>query len=67
MKDNAVNPSQSPKVNVTDSLIAEMVLDQALNAFREQQIQKEIDQSLENQNKEEFLRLTEELKNLSAV
>jgi uncharacterized protein YpiB (UPF0302 family) len=44
-----------------------MVLDQALNAFREQQIQKEIDQSLENQNKEEFLRLTEELKNLSAV
>ncbi|MFP3887713.1 IDEAL domain-containing protein [Priestia filamentosa] len=67
MKDNAVNPSQFPKVNVTDSLIAEMVLDQALNAFREQQIQKEIDQSLENQNKEEFLRLTEELKNLSAV
>ncbi|MBY0098063.1 IDEAL domain-containing protein [Mesobacillus maritimus] len=54
----------SPKseVNVIDSLMAEMVLDQALLTFRKKKIQQKIDQSLLDKNKSEFLRLTEELK-----
>ncbi|MGM0875336.1 MAG: IDEAL domain-containing protein [Bacillota bacterium] len=45
-----------------NSLFAEMVLDKALRDFRIDQILKEIDQTLQYRNKEEFLRLTEELK-----
>ncbi|USK33501.1 IDEAL domain-containing protein [Bacillus sp. F19] len=60
-----LNPPQQPDVEILDSLLAEMVLDKALINFRKEQIQKEIDQSLQDKNKEEFLRLTEELKNIS--
>ena len=42
-----------------------MFLDKALLNFRKEQIRKEIDRSLEERNKEEFLRLTEKLKNIS--
>ncbi|MED3994575.1 IDEAL domain-containing protein [Peribacillus frigoritolerans] len=65
MERNLVNTSPQPEVNVTDSEFAEMVLNKALRNFRKEQIRKEIDQSLQDQNKEEFLRLTEELKNIS--
>ena len=44
---------------------AEMVLNQALLDFRKEQLRKEIDRSLQDRNKEEFLRLTEELKKIS--
>lgn len=57
--------SPKPKVNVIDSLFAEMVLDTALLKFRKEQIRQKIDQSLHDKNKNEFLRLTEELKNIS--
>jgi uncharacterized protein YpiB (UPF0302 family) len=60
-----LNPPQQPDVKILDSLFAEMVLDKALLNFRKEQIQKEIDHSLQNKNKEEFMRLTEELKNIS--
>ncbi|MGM0923072.1 MAG: IDEAL domain-containing protein [Bacillota bacterium] len=60
-----LNPPQQPDVKILDSLFAEMVLDKALINFRKEQIQKEIDQSLQDKNKDEFLRLTEELKNIS--
>jgi len=54
--------SPKAKANVIDSLMAEMVLDQALLKFRKEKIQQKIDQSLLEKNKSEFLRLTEELK-----
>lgn len=48
-----------------DSLIAERILEKALLDFRKGQLQKEIDQSLQDRNREAFLRLTEKLKNIS--
>jgi uncharacterized protein YpiB (UPF0302 family) len=65
MERNLLNTSPQPEVNVMDSQWAEMVLNKALRDFRKEQIQKEIDQSLQNRNKEEFLRLTEQLKNIA--
>lgn len=57
--------SPKSKENVIDSLMAEMVLDQALLKFRKEKIQQKIDQSLLEKNKSEFLRLTEELKKVN--
>ncbi|MGM0903932.1 MAG: IDEAL domain-containing protein [Bacillota bacterium] len=57
--------SPKSKENVIDSLLAEMVLDQALLKFRKEKIQQKIDQSLLDKNKSEFLRLTEELKKVN--
>jgi uncharacterized protein YpiB (UPF0302 family) len=42
-----------------------MVLDNALMNFRREKIRKEIDRSLQERNKEVFLRLTAELKEIS--
>ncbi|MGM0877485.1 MAG: IDEAL domain-containing protein [Bacillota bacterium] len=64
MEKNLLNTPQ-PEGNVTDSLFAEMVLDKSLLDFRKEKIQQKIDQSLRDRNKREFLRLTEELKNVS--
>ncbi|MFJ7744591.1 IDEAL domain-containing protein [Peribacillus sp. NPDC097295] len=44
--------------------LAEMVLIKALNDYRKNQIEKEIDHSLEIRDKKEFIRLTNELKSL---
>ncbi|MBR8644784.1 IDEAL domain-containing protein [[Brevibacterium] frigoritolerans] len=65
MEKNLANTPPQPEINVKDSEFAEMVLNKALLNFRKEQIRKEIDQSLQGYNKEEFLRLTEELKNIS--
>lgn len=65
MKKYLLNAPQQSGVNMMDRLFAEMVLDKALRDFRKQQIQKEIDESLEAGNKEAFLRLAEELKKIS--
>lgn len=65
MERNLLNTPPQPEVNVIDSEFAEMVLNKALRNFRKEQIRKEIDQALQDRNKEEFLRLTEELKNIS--
>lgn len=54
-----------PKLNAMDSLYAEMLLDQALLDFRKRTILEKIDFSLRDKNKEDFLRLTEELKRIS--
>jgi uncharacterized protein YpiB (UPF0302 family) len=48
-----------------DSKYAEMVLNNALLDFRRAQIREEIDRSLQERNKEQFLKLTEELKKIS--
>ncbi|AIE61051.1 IDEAL domain-containing protein [Bacillus methanolicus] len=60
-----LNAPQQSEGKILDSLFAEMVLDKALHNFRKKQIKNKIDESLRNKNKEEFLRLTEELKNIS--
>lgn len=46
---------------------AEMVLEKSLYDFRLNQILNGIEQSLETRNKEEFLRLTEELKIIKSI
>ncbi|PFG07527.1 IDEAL domain-containing protein [Bacillus sp. es.034] len=66
MKKYLLNSPQSD-VNHMDSLFAEMILDEALLTFRKEQIAKGIDQALCKRNKKEFLRLTEELKEIQSV
>ncbi|AQX55714.1 IDEAL domain-containing protein [Priestia flexa] len=44
-----------------NSLTAEMVLDHALRMFQKQQLQKEIDHALLHRNKQEFLKLSQQL------
>ncbi|MBD1382281.1 IDEAL domain-containing protein [Metabacillus arenae] len=65
MERNLINSRPQPEVDIMDSKLAEMVLNKALRDFRKEQIRKEIDQSLQDRNKEAFLQLTEELKNMS--
>lgn len=55
------SPIDSTQNNM-DSEVAKLFLEKALHDFRKVQIQKQIDESLKNQDKDEFLRLTEELK-----
>ena len=64
MKNYLLNYPQS-EINKKDSKMAEMILEKALLDFRKKTIQQKIDQSLLDKNKNEFLRLTEELKSLS--
>ncbi len=64
MEKNLLNASET-EVNVMYSEFATMVIDAALRDFRKEQLRKEIDRSLLERNKEEFLRLTEELRNIS--
>ncbi|MGM0877553.1 MAG: IDEAL domain-containing protein [Bacillota bacterium] len=59
-----LNTSKQQEINTLNSLFAEMVLDEAHRDFRIDQILKEIDRTLQYRNKEEFLRLTEELNSL---
>ncbi|WP_042457341.1 IDEAL domain-containing protein [Neobacillus dielmonensis] len=48
----------------TDSFVAEMFLKNVLLEFKREKIRKEIDQTLQEGNKELFLKLTEELKKI---
>ena len=65
MEEKLLTTPPETEVNAMDSKLAEMFLDKVLLNFRKEQIRKEIDRSLEARNKDEFLRLTEELKNIS--
>ena len=65
MENNLLNTPPEAEVTVAYAEFAEMVLNQALLDFRKEQLRKEIDQSLQDRNREEFLRLTEELKKIS--
>ncbi|WP_338449351.1 IDEAL domain-containing protein [Niallia oryzisoli] len=60
MNKYSLNAPQQTEV-IDDSLFAEMVLDKALRDFQKEQILKEIDLSLRDRNKEQFLILTEKL------
>jgi uncharacterized protein YpiB (UPF0302 family) len=57
------SPQQTDENN--DSAIAEMFLNHALIEFRRDVLRKEIDLSLQEKNKEAFLKLSEELKKIS--
>ncbi|HEY4550782.1 MAG TPA: IDEAL domain-containing protein [Bacillus sp. (in: firmicutes)] len=61
MKKYFLNSPKQPEV-IDDSLLAEMVLEKALHDFQKEQILEEIDQSLRERNKENFMDLTEKLK-----
>lgn len=65
MEKNLKNLPQPSDENMDYSLAAEMVLNTALINFRIDKIRKEIDRSLRDGNKEDFLKLTEELKKIS--
>ncbi|MFB9757042.1 IDEAL domain-containing protein [Ectobacillus funiculus] len=64
MKQFYLNAPQQLEPYAIDSLLAELLLEQAIRNFRKEQIHKEIDQSLRNRDKEAFMRLTEELKHI---
>ena len=64
-KKNLLNESPETEVTVMYSDFADIVLNKALIDFQKEQLRKEIDRSLQNRNKEEFLRLTEELNSIS--
>ncbi|MEY8189899.1 IDEAL domain-containing protein [Peribacillus simplex] len=53
---------QLPETLLEPEVTAEMVLKRVLADYRKAQIEKQIDDSLKNRNKEEFIRLTNELK-----
>jgi uncharacterized protein YpiB (UPF0302 family) len=61
--------SQQPKIDTEaiNSLYVEMVLDKVSRDYRKNQILKEIDRSLKDRNKQEFLRLTDELKSYDII
>ncbi|WP_379968165.1 IDEAL domain-containing protein [Ectobacillus sp. sgz5001026] len=51
--------------NITDAQFAELLLEKVLFDVRKSTLLEEIDQSLLAKNKDEFFRLTEELKRIS--
>ncbi|MGE7687113.1 IDEAL domain-containing protein [Peribacillus simplex] len=53
---------QLPETLLEPEVTAGMVLKRALADYRKAQIEKQIDDSLKNRNKVEFIRLTNELK-----
>lgn len=65
MEEELLNESPETEVTVMYSDFADIVLNKALLDFQKEQLRKEIDRSLQNRNKEEFLRLTEELNSIS--
>lgn len=56
---------QLPGTSLEPEEMAEMVLKKALSDYRKAQIEKAIDDSLKNRDKDEFIRLTELLKSIS--
>jgi uncharacterized protein YpiB (UPF0302 family) len=52
-------------MDILDSIFAKMVLNKAIRDFRRDQILREVDQTLEERNKEKFFQLIQELKSIS--
>ncbi|MBY0121432.1 IDEAL domain-containing protein [Bacillus sp. S/N-304-OC-R1] len=48
-----------------DEILAEQFLNNALQTFRKEQLKSLIDHALMERNKDEFMRLTQELKSIS--
>jgi len=67
MEKYLLNAPKQSVGNVVDSLFAEMVLEKALYEFRKTTLKKQIDETLMNGNKQEFIRLSNELNELIAA
>ncbi|MBT2688692.1 IDEAL domain-containing protein [Bacillus sp. ISL-47] len=63
MEKRLLNSPQQSEENV--SQLAEQVLNQALMEYRKEKLREKIDEALTNRNKDEFIRLTDELKKIS--
>ncbi|MBX9974869.1 IDEAL domain-containing protein [Cytobacillus firmus] len=63
MEKRLLNSPEQSEENV--SLLAEQVLNQALKEYRKDKLREKIDEALTSRNKEEFIRLTDELKKIS--
>ncbi|MEB2292238.1 IDEAL domain-containing protein [Priestia megaterium] len=65
MENNVLNGMDRVDPSLRDEMLAELFLNQVLNDFKRSKILEKVDQSLKNEDKEAFLRLTEELKSVS--
>ncbi|TKC19430.1 IDEAL domain-containing protein [Robertmurraya kyonggiensis] len=54
-----------PTVAEQLSVLAEQILNESLLEYRKEKLREEIDQSLQERNKDEFLRLSSELNSIS--
>lgn len=54
-----------PSVEDQFSKLAEAILKESLLEYRREKLRKEIDRTLKERNRDEFFRLTNELKNIS--
>ncbi|MGM7721735.1 IDEAL domain-containing protein [Metabacillus sp. Hm71] len=64
MDKNSLNTMNKQTKEMFDALAAELIVDKAIRDFQKEQLHKGIDQSLQERNKEEFLRLTKALNEL---
>jgi uncharacterized protein YpiB (UPF0302 family) len=64
MEKKLLNSPQHSDENA-DAVVAEMFLNNVLLEFKREKIRKEIDQTLQDGNKDLFLKLTDELKKIS--
>lgn len=67
MEKYLLNAPKQSVGNVIDSLFAEMVLEKALYEFRVEKIKSQIDETLISGNKDAFLQLTNELKEITSL
>ncbi|MFE4100024.1 IDEAL domain-containing protein [Priestia sp. YIM B13484] len=65
MENHVSGDIQQPEVEMSDSTKAQLILNKSLHDFKKKQILEKIDQTLQNRDKEAFLRLTEKLKSVS--
>lgn len=65
MKKYILETLPQKEIAALNAFYAELLLDKVLRDFRIKQMKLKIDRSLQDRNKEEFLRLTEELKRIS--
>lgn len=54
-----------PSLEEQLSLLAEQVLHESILEYKREKLRKEIDKSLQERNKDDFIRLTTELNNIS--
>ncbi|MEH7524256.1 IDEAL domain-containing protein [Bacillus sp. JJ1503] len=64
MEKHLLNSAQQHEENM-DEILAEQFLNNTLLTFRRARLKLEIDRTLIERNKKEFMRLTEELKSIS--
>ncbi|MBM7702079.1 IDEAL domain-containing protein [Metabacillus iocasae] len=64
MEKNLLNESYQSEEKVIDALLAEMFLDKVLRDVHEEKLRSQIDLSLQERDKEKFLRLTQELRTI---